>query len=180
MLKSILVKQNFLTFYWLVAVPPTSQKTHLKILVNWYGFKPGNFFVNQDSDWRYHSFTLSPQNFLISPQIVINDRPLKLLEEAINGINIDNCDHPCVNQPCLNGGRCVPIREFYKCSCPLGFENTICEDRECHLSYFKSSSLKFEWYEWVRMLLRRSVCWDSLLKLNSMNECECYFRRSVC
>ncbi len=64
------------------------------------------------------------------PQIVINEKPLKLMEEAINGVNIDNCIHPCAGQPCLNGGRCVAIRDFYKCSCPLGFENTNCEDSQ--------------------------------------------------
>lgn len=63
-------------------------------------------------------------------QVVINDQPLKLLEEAVVGVNVDNCDHPCMAHPCVNGGRCIAIREKYQCSCPLGFENTNCEDSE--------------------------------------------------
>ena len=52
------------------------------------------------------------------------------------GVNIDNCNHPCVGQPCMNGGICLPIRDFYKCSCPLGFENTNCEDSQYYSNYF--------------------------------------------
>ena len=53
---------------------------------------------------------------------------MKLVEEAISGVNVDNCVHPCVGQPCQNGGQCVAIKDFYKCDCPKGFENTNCED----------------------------------------------------
>jgi len=61
-------------------------------------------------------------------KVIINERPMRMVEEAINGVNVDNCEHPCGGQPCLNGGRCIPIRDTYKCSCPLGFENSNCED----------------------------------------------------
>lgn len=64
-------------------------------------------------------------------QIVINDKPLKLLEDALGGQNVDNCvEHPCVHQPCLNGGTCMPALDLYRCACPVGFENTNCEDSE--------------------------------------------------
>lgn len=61
-------------------------------------------------------------------QVIINERPLRLLYDAVEGINIDNCNHPCTGGPCLNGGRCIPIRDHYKCSCTVGYENTNCED----------------------------------------------------
>ena len=63
-------------------------------------------------------------------QVIINERPLQLLEEYLDGANVENCEHPCINQPCLNGGRCVPIRDTFKCSCPLGFESDYCEQSE--------------------------------------------------
>ncbi len=64
------------------------------------------------------------------------------MEEAINGINIDNCIHPCAGQPCLNGGRCIAMKQNYKCSCPLGFENSNCEDSQYCLTFlFHQSSL---------------------------------------
>jgi len=68
-------------------------------------------------------------------KVVINERVLKLMEEAIDGTNIDNCNHPCVGQPCMNGGRCIAIKDFYKCSCPLGFESSNCEDRKVRYRY---------------------------------------------
>ncbi|CAH1774566.1 unnamed protein product [Owenia fusiformis] len=62
-------------------------------------------------------------------KVTINDKPLKLFDELFYGINVENCDHPCVTQPCINGGHCVPFKDFYKCSCPLGFESEQCEFR---------------------------------------------------
>lgn len=62
-------------------------------------------------------------------KVAINDRPLRLLDDAIGGMNIDNCNHPCVSQPCRNGGQCVPLRESYKCSCPNGYQNRDCQDK---------------------------------------------------
>jgi len=63
-------------------------------------------------------------------KLTINDKEVKLIGEALSGVNINNCPHPCANNPCYNGGLCVPNMDMYKCSCPLGFENTNCEDRE--------------------------------------------------
>ena len=63
-------------------------------------------------------------------QVSINDKSLDLVGEAIGGVNIGNCPHPCANKPCINGGLCVPINDQYKCNCPLGFENKNCEDRK--------------------------------------------------
>ena len=55
---------------------------------------------------------------------------MRLLKEALSGVNVLNCQHPCIGKPCLNGGQCIPMHDFYKCSCPLGYENTNCEDSE--------------------------------------------------
>ena len=61
-------------------------------------------------------------------QVVVNDRLMNLVQGAIGGINIGNCEHPCVGQPCLNMGMCLPQKDFYRCSCPLGYGNTNCEE----------------------------------------------------
>lgn len=60
-------------------------------------------------------------------KIVINNRPLKLVGDAKFGVNIESCAHPCVGQPCLNSGECVPKKDVYSCYCPLGFASTNCE-----------------------------------------------------
>ncbi|KAJ8305764.1 hypothetical protein KUTeg_016309 [Tegillarca granosa] len=50
------------------------------------------------------------------------------LQEAVGGVNIKGCDHPCVGAPCMNGGECEPDKDIYTCYCPLGYANTNCED----------------------------------------------------
>jgi len=65
---------------------------------------------------------------------------MKLLEEALTGVNVRNCDHPCAGKMCQNRGRCLANKDLYRCSCPLGYTNTNCEDsrqtsRLSHLSY---------------------------------------------
>lgn len=61
-------------------------------------------------------------------KIIINHRPLNIVVNALDGINIDNCEHPCVGQPCWNGGECEPDHGSYLCHCPLGYTNTNCEE----------------------------------------------------
>ena len=68
--------------------------------------------------------------------MIINDRLLHLVSDALDGINIDNCEHPCVGQPCLNGGECEPDHSAYTCYCPLGYTNTNCEDGRFLLNKF--------------------------------------------
>lgn len=60
-------------------------------------------------------------------KIIINNHPLKLIEDAKYGVNIESCAHPCVGQPCLNNGQCVPKKDIYTCYCPLGYASTNCE-----------------------------------------------------
>nr|XP_024216037.1 pikachurin-like [Halyomorpha halys] len=50
-------------------------------------------------------------------KILINNRPLQILAEALAGVNVDNCPHPCVAKPCGDVAHCVPHFDFYKCVC---------------------------------------------------------------
>lgn len=61
-------------------------------------------------------------------KIVINKRPLAILEDNLGGRNIEPCQHPCEGEPCMNGGQCKADGEVYQCGCPLGYTNTNCED----------------------------------------------------
>ena len=37
---------------------------------------------------------------------------------------------PCDDNPCRNGGLCVPLITTYTCKCPLGFTGKTCERRK--------------------------------------------------
>lgn len=69
----------------------------------------------------------------ICQQVVINNQPLQILAEALAGVNVDNCPHPCVAHPCGDHARCVPHREAYKCEC----------DRHCATDADVSSVARF-------------------------------------
>lgn len=72
-------------------------------------------------------------------KVVINEKPLKLFDAAINGVNVGNCDHPCQGKPCMNNGVCMPEHDDYTCYCPLGFQGNNCHQEteqitEAHFS----------------------------------------------
>ncbi|ESP03639.1 hypothetical protein LOTGIDRAFT_224298 [Lottia gigantea] len=62
-------------------------------------------------------------------KVVINKKPVDIMESAIDGVNIEPCEHPCDGEPCMNGGECIPHHDIYQCYCPLGFSNTNCEHK---------------------------------------------------
>ena len=58
----------------------------------------------------------------------MNGVPL-VVKDAYSGVNVESCSHICQTQGiCGNIGRCVPERDDYSCSCPLGYSGPICED----------------------------------------------------
>ena len=74
-------------------------------------------------------------------QIIINNRPLKLIDDAVFGINIESCAHPCIGRPCLNNGVCVPKKDVYTCNCPLGYAHTNCEMSKFLFSTFYNNNI---------------------------------------
>ncbi|XP_060690334.1 pikachurin isoform X1 [Hemiscyllium ocellatum] len=66
-------------------------------------------------------FTGSIQN------IILNDRTIHLQQDFSTSVNLENADHPCVNNPCVNGGSCRPHHSAFECDCPLGFDGLQCQ-----------------------------------------------------
>lgn len=60
-------------------------------------------------------------------RVNINGRSLNLKAEALSGVNIADCPHPCTSEPCQRGGRCEPVLDSYVCHCPLGLVGENCE-----------------------------------------------------
>lgn len=62
-------------------------------------------------------------------KVVINNRPLGILAEALGGANVDNCPHPCVARPCGEDGTCIPNLDYFTCHCKPGFRDAQCSSR---------------------------------------------------
>lgn len=60
-------------------------------------------------------------------KVLLNDRTIPLTADSAEGVNLENAAHPCVDQPCANGGTCQPKRDGYECDCPLGYDGRHCQ-----------------------------------------------------
>uniref|UniRef100_A0A671KFC6 Pikachurin-like n=1 Tax=Sinocyclocheilus anshuiensis TaxID=1608454 RepID=A0A671KFC6_9TELE len=59
-------------------------------------------------------------------KITLNDRTIELNPGQAFGVNVLNADHPCVENPCANGGTCRPKWDGYDCDCALGYDGKHC------------------------------------------------------
>uniref|UniRef100_A0A673K8L4 Pikachurin-like n=1 Tax=Sinocyclocheilus rhinocerous TaxID=307959 RepID=A0A673K8L4_9TELE len=59
-------------------------------------------------------------------KITLNDRTIELNPGQAFGVNVLNADHPCVENPCANGGTCRPKWDRYDCDCALGYDGKHC------------------------------------------------------
>ncbi|CAG2107760.1 unnamed protein product [Medioppia subpectinata] len=79
--------------------------------------------------------------------VIVNNRPLLLLEEALSGVNVVDCPHHCSGQPCLKGGRCEPQLDAYLCHCPLRSFGKNCEqgidDLDVNPMFYGNSYFEF-------------------------------------
>ncbi|ESO11987.1 hypothetical protein HELRODRAFT_63300, partial [Helobdella robusta] len=62
-------------------------------------------------------------------KVLINEKPMKLLLEAITGMNLINCNHACSDIPCGEYGKCTPQLSDFTCSCDLGYAGNVCETK---------------------------------------------------
>ncbi|KAM6986486.1 pikachurin-like [Aplochiton taeniatus] len=75
-----------------------------------------------------------PQAALFQPltgsiqKMVVNGVTIRLPGDLSAGANLDNALHPCVGQPCADGGTCQPLGSLYRCDCPLWHSGTLCQN----------------------------------------------------
>lgn len=88
-----------------------------------------NLFIGGVPDFKDVQRNAFVNNLFIGciQTVVVNNRPLMLLEEALSGVNVMDCPHVCNKNPCLKGGRCEPRLDQYLCHCPLKSFGPICE-----------------------------------------------------
>ncbi|KAL4236805.1 hypothetical protein ACF0H5_005192 [Mactra antiquata] len=60
-------------------------------------------------------------------KLTMNNKVIRLIQDAISGINVDSCEHACIGEPCLHQGQCVPKKDIYTCYCPLGYSGKNCQ-----------------------------------------------------
>ncbi|ROL53760.1 Pikachurin [Anabarilius grahami] len=76
-------------------------------------------------------------------KISLNDRSIELNPGQAFGVNVLNAAHPCVENPCANGGTCRPKWDGYDCDCALGYDGKHCQKVDvkelCTLSFAVSA-----------------------------------------
>ena len=97
---------------------------------------PLNLFIGGVSDLKDISRDARITDSLVGciQRVVVNGRTLSLRDEALYGVNIADCPHPCNNNPCGRGGKCEPQLHSYVCNCPLGMAGENCQQGEHCLS----------------------------------------------
>ncbi|XP_034292564.1 protein eyes shut homolog [Pantherophis guttatus] len=65
-------------------------------------------------------------------ELQVNTQELSIIEEALEGQNIDNCNIPvCDYHPCRNGGTCTSDTENWFCECPPSYSGKLCQLSNC-------------------------------------------------
>nr|XP_015218369.1 PREDICTED: protein eyes shut homolog [Lepisosteus oculatus] len=68
-------------------------------------------------------------------ELQVNTKELCIVEEAVRGRNIENCNTPvCQHNPCRNGGTCVSDSENWFCKCPDFYSGKLCQFHACDRS----------------------------------------------
>lgn len=90
---------------------------------------PLNLYLGGVPDIRDTTFNAAVAQSFVGciQQVSLNGRPVWLTQEALSGVNVGNCIHPCVTGPCYNGGACQPKMDSYACHCKLGYTGSNCQ-----------------------------------------------------
>ncbi|XP_074046105.1 protein eyes shut homolog [Macrotis lagotis] len=65
-------------------------------------------------------------------EVQVNNKELFIIDEALSGKNIENCNVPVCNyHPCQNGGTCIGDPENWLCECPPLYSGKLCQFATC-------------------------------------------------
>ncbi|XP_026467797.1 pikachurin-like [Ctenocephalides felis] len=83
-------------------------------------------------------------------KVVINDRTINVLAEALGGSNVDNCPHPCITNPCGPDGQCIPVMDYFTCKCNTVSYGSGCQIQVGSANINRNSSLSINSVSGVR------------------------------
>ncbi|XP_067381825.1 agrin isoform X9 [Channa argus] len=78
-------------------------------------------------------------------KIILMGTPILREENALRSSNVAMFqDHPCSQEPCLNGGRCNPQLDTYECICLSGFSGGHCQNTIYEKSAGEAEAIAFD------------------------------------
>uniref|UniRef100_A0A3Q3M346 Agrin n=1 Tax=Mastacembelus armatus TaxID=205130 RepID=A0A3Q3M346_9TELE len=78
-------------------------------------------------------------------KIILMGTPILREENALRSSNVAMFqDHPCSQDPCLNGGRCNPQLDAYECVCLSGFSGGDCQNTIYEKSAGETEAVAFD------------------------------------
>ncbi|CAO1339330.1 unnamed protein product [Diamesa serratosioi] len=85
----------------------------------WHLSLPHSFFVGGVQSREVLPSNLRERGSFIGciQKIEVNDKNIDLIEDALGGSDVENCEHACISKPCGKLAYCIPKFDNYECQC---------------------------------------------------------------
>ncbi|BES90608.1 Laminin G domain [Nesidiocoris tenuis] len=105
-------------------------------------YLPLNLYVGGISNFDIVSPKVKTRTSFVGciQRLAINYRLVQMLTEALAGVNVNNCAHPCVAKPCGDVASCVPHFNAFKCVCDKHCEETNEQAKTNHVASFTGNT----------------------------------------
>jgi len=101
---------------------------------------------------QFHEICSTPEVYKVGQNLTEQFHQSELLEKSYSQLNCNNSEFTCVN-----GGRCMPVEESFKCECTKEFTGEFCEYKVVENSFFSMILTdKFNLTEFKQELLEKA------------------------